>query len=93
MSVATLRDRLFGYLNDRIFYGWVILSVAGLGIFVSGPGQSHTFSVFVEPISQDLGVSSATLATAYGLATLAAAFLLPRHLAKSRSIASKGASG
>lgn len=60
------------------FYGWVIVAVASLGIFASGPGQSHTFSVFVEPIGRDLGVSKATLATAYGLATLAAAFLLPR---------------
>ena len=52
--------------------------VASLGIFVSGPGQSHTFSVFVGPISQDLGISSASLATAYGAATLVAAFLLPQ---------------
>jgi len=77
MSVAALRDHLFGYLNDRIFYGWVILSVAGLGIFVSGPGQSHTFSVFVDPISQDLGISSTEIASAYGTATLLAAFCLP----------------
>jgi MFS family permease len=55
-----------------------MVGVASLGIFVSGPGQSHTFSVFVEPISRDLGITSAAMATAYGLATLAAAFLLPR---------------
>ncbi|MEP1930250.1 MAG: MFS transporter, partial [Roseibium sp.] len=77
MSVATLRDQLFGYLNDRIFYGWVILSVAGLGLFVSGPGQSHTFSVFIDPISEDLGISSTEIASAYGTATLLAAFCLP----------------
>lgn len=64
--------------GSGVFYGWTIVAVASLGIFVSGPGQSHTFSVFVEPIGRDLGVSKATLATAYGLATLAAAFLLPR---------------
>ena len=49
-----------------------------LGIFVSGPGQSHTFSVFIDPISRDLNISKATIATAYGLATLLAAFLLPQ---------------
>lgn len=64
--------------QSGFFYGWIIVAVAGLGIFASGPGQSHTFSVFVEPISRDLDVSKATLATAYGLATLVAAFLLPR---------------
>lgn len=64
-------------VNARFFYGWVIVGVAAFGVFSSGPGQSHTFSAFIKPISQDLDISSATMATAYGLATLAAAFLLP----------------
>ena len=74
----SIQDRLFYSLNSRVFYGWVIVAIGSLGIFTSGPGQSHTFSVFVTPISQDLGISSATMATAYGLATLAASLLLPR---------------
>ncbi len=65
-------------IEDRFFYGWVIVAIASLGIFVSGPGQSHTFSVFIDPISQDLGISKSWIATAYGSATLAAAFLLPQ---------------
>ncbi len=69
---------VFEALNARAFYGWTVLGVAGLAIFSSGPGQSHTFSVFVEPIGADLGLSKGALATAYGLATLAAAFALPR---------------
>ncbi|MGI9413031.1 MAG: MFS transporter, partial [Hyphomicrobiales bacterium] len=73
-----IRDRIFAGLQSRFFYGWTIVGVAHVGIFASGPGQSHTFSVFVEPISRDLGISSATIATAYGLATLAAAFALPQ---------------
>ena len=64
--------------QERFFYGWVIVAIASLGIFVSGPGQSHTFSVFIEPISEDLGISKATIASAYGVATLVAAFLLPQ---------------
>ncbi|MBU2533905.1 MAG: MFS transporter, partial [Alphaproteobacteria bacterium] len=55
-----------------------MVAIASLGIFASGPGQSHTFSVFIDPISTDLGISKATIATAYGLATLVAAFLLPQ---------------
>jgi MFS family permease len=73
-----IRDKLFAALGARAFYGWTILAVAGLGIFASGPGQSHTFSVFVGPIGEDLGLSKAQIAGAYGLATLAAAFLLPK---------------
>ena len=64
-------------LGFKFFYGWVIVGVASFGVFSSGPGQSHTFSAFIGPISEDLGISSATIATAYGLATLAAAFALP----------------
>jgi MFS family permease len=71
------RDGAFTALSARGFYGWWILGVAALGIFASGPGQSHTFSVFVAPISEDLGVTPAAIASAYAVATMAAAFGLP----------------
>ena len=72
-----MRKNILNYVNTKFFYGWIIVGIANIGIFSSGPGQSHTFSVFVEPISQDLQLSSASIASAYGLATLIAAFLLP----------------
>lgn len=72
-----MRKNILNYVNAKFFYGWIIVGIANIGIFSSGPGQSHTFSVFVEPISQDLELSSASIASAYGLATLIAAFLLP----------------
>lgn len=65
-------------LNDRLFFGWFMVAAAGLGLFVSGPGQSHTFSVFVGPISEELGISNTRIATAYAFATVGAAFLLPQ---------------
>ena len=55
-----------------------MLGVAALGIFASGPGQSHTFSVFVGPISRDLGLSGTAIASAYGAATMVAALCLPQ---------------
>ena len=73
-----IREAIFGALQRRAFYGWTIVALAGLGLFASGPGQSHTFSVFVGPIGKDLGLSKAAIASAYGIATLVAAFLLPR---------------
>ncbi|MDC1111722.1 MFS transporter [Alphaproteobacteria bacterium] len=72
-----MRKSILNYVNAKFFYGWIIVGIANIGIFSSGPGQSHTFSVFVEPISQDLELSSASIASAYGFATLIAAFLLP----------------
>ena len=74
---TSIRETMVAASQGRFFYGWVIVAVASLGIFTSGPGQSHTFSVFLDPIGKDLGISNATLASAYGLATLAAAFALP----------------
>lgn len=77
MALAQLRETLVLKTNRKLFYGWVILALGALGMFASGPGQSHTFSVFVGPIGQDLGLSGTTIASAYGIATLVAAFCLP----------------
>ncbi len=76
--IDAVRKRAAARAEGRFFYGWVMVAIAGLGMFVSGPGQSHTFSVFIDPIGKDLGISKATIATAYGIATLVAAFLLPQ---------------
>ena len=54
-----------------------MLVIASLVMFASGPGQSHTFSVFLLPISEDLGISRTTVSSAYAFATLVAAFGLP----------------
>jgi MFS family permease len=71
------RERLALRINERLFYGWVVLATAGLGYFASGPGQSHLIGVFITPISEDLGISRTAISTAYATATLIAAFGLP----------------
>lgn len=78
MPIDATRQWLFAGLRRRAFYGWTMLGVAGIGIFASGPGQSHTFSVFILAISEDLGLSGTEIASAYGLATLVAALALPQ---------------
>jgi MFS family permease len=77
MSLAQQRDALALRVNRRLFYGWVMLAVAAVGMFASGPGQSHMFSVFILPITQDLDISRTAVSSAYALATLAAACGLP----------------
>ena len=72
------RKILFDAIQARMFYGWMILAVATLAMFSSGPGQSHTFSIFVDLIAEDLGISTTSIASAYAFATLIAAFLLTR---------------
>jgi MFS family permease len=66
-----------GRLSNGRFYGWIMVAVASLSIFASGPGQSHTFGAFNALIAADLGLGLTEVASAYGLATTAAALLLP----------------
>jgi len=40
------------------FYGWIILAVSALAIFISSPGQTFSVSIFVDHIIADLGLSA-----------------------------------
>ncbi|MDP6406954.1 MAG: MFS transporter [Alphaproteobacteria bacterium] len=77
----TVRASVFAAVQRRFFYGWAILAVAAISFFASGPGQSHTFSVFIAPLSRDLGMAQTSITLAYGVATLVAALGLP-HMGK-----------
>ena len=70
MTDASARDKLSLTINRRVFYGWVMLGVGGLAVFASGPAQSHIFSVYISPISDDLALSRTSISSAYALATL-----------------------
>jgi MFS family permease len=76
--LQSVRASVFRSLSGRVFYGWVILAVASLIMFGTGPGQSHLIGLFFDPISQELGLSRTSIAAAYGSATLVAALALPR---------------
>ena len=76
--IDKLRLRAVAAVANRFYYGWVIVGISAIAMFSSGPGQSFTFSVFLDPISADLNISHTRIATAYAFATLFAALLLPR---------------
>ena len=73
-----INRQIYNKINEKFFYGWTIVGIGSLGIFTSGAGQSHTFSPFIPIISKDLQISSTSITTAYMIATLFAAFLLPQ---------------
>jgi MFS family permease len=60
-----------------------VVVVATLATFCSGPGQSFVFSVFVDPILADTGISRVYLSTlyAFGTAVSAAMVVLVANLA------------
>ncbi len=64
-------------INNYFFYGWLLLLVCAIGIFATGPGQSHTFSPYLPILTSELGISQSAYALYYGGATLLASFLLP----------------
>ena len=59
-----------------IYYGWVILAVAAVASFASAPGQTYTFSVFLEHFRDDLGLSSTLISTLYLIGTVIASVMI-----------------
>lgn len=76
--LTAVRAGALSVLSRYIFYGWVIVAIGALGMFATGPGQSHLIGLFFEPMSRELGLSRTSVALAYGGATLVAALLLPQ---------------
>ncbi|MFC2070901.1 MFS transporter [Chloroflexota bacterium] len=58
------------------FYGWVILAVSSLAIFVSGPGQTYSASIFVDSIIADLGLSRTMVSGLYTAGSLTAGAIM-----------------
>ncbi len=58
------------------YYGWVILAVATVANFASSPGQTYTFSVFLEHFRSDLGLPSTLISTLYLIGTVTASVMI-----------------
>lgn len=58
------------------FSGWWMLLVAGLAVFLSGPGQTYGVSVFVDPMISELGMSRSLFSSLYSIGTLTSAGVL-----------------
>lgn len=62
--------------GHRIFYGWFIVAAAGLVVFSTGPGQSYVFSVFIDSIIEDTGLSRTGISILYMASTVVSAILV-----------------
>ena len=58
------------------FYGWVVLGVTSVALFVSGPGQTYSVSIFVDPIIEDMGWSRTMVSGLYTAGSFTAAMVL-----------------
>ena len=67
-----------GQKSDKIFYGWWIVLVSGVGLALHyGPLIVATFGVFLKPLSEEFGWSRTQISLAFSLNTLALTGAVP----------------
>lgn len=67
-----------GRAESKIFYGWWIVVVSGVGLAVHyGPIIVLTFGVFLKSLSQEFGWSRAQISLAFSLSTLGVTATVP----------------
>ncbi|MFC2007049.1 MFS transporter [Chloroflexota bacterium] len=75
-SIGTPEGKSSIVARVPFYYGWVILTVSGLAIFISGPGQTYSVSIFVDSIISDLGWSRTLVAGLYTAGSLTAGVVM-----------------
>jgi MFS family permease len=59
-------------IKTRVFYGWVMVALAGFTLFFSGPGQTFSVSMFIDSYINDFGWTRSTVSGMYSMGTLMA---------------------
>jgi MFS family permease len=60
-----------------VYYGWIILIAASLGLMMTMPGQTVSVSVFLDSIIEELGITRTLISLMYTVATLGGSVFLP----------------
>lgn len=63
-------------VNPPFYYGWLIVAVAALSHFFSGPGQTFSNAIFIDYYIEEFGWTRSTVSGIYSAATLLAGFML-----------------
>jgi MFS family permease len=63
--------------RPRLFYGWLIVFVSGIGLFLGPPLMVFSFSVFFKSLVQDFHASRAAVSFAFSLFNIVGALLIP----------------
>lgn len=69
-------DPLAEGLPSARFDGWRMTALAGFVVFCAAPGMTYGVSGFVDPFTEELGLSRSLFALAYATATLFSAIVL-----------------
>lgn len=88
-EIIKIKGQVAQGVNNRLYYGWVMLAVGMAGNFFSGPGQTYTISLFIDPLVAEFGLSRTAISSAYGTGTMIGALglfhlgsLIDRHGAR-----------
>ena len=68
----------FGVKRIPLFYGWIVLMAATVGVLMSIPGQTMGISVFTDYLISALEIDRTSLSLAYLLGTVASGFLITK---------------
>lgn len=63
-------------VNDRVYYGWVIVAVAAVAMFFSSPGQTYSISAFIDAYIEEFGFSRTLVSGIYSFATFCSGLLM-----------------
>lgn len=63
--------------RPRVFYGWMIVFVSAVGLFLGSPLVVFSFSVFFKPLAADFHASRAAVSFAFSLSNTVGALWLP----------------
>lgn len=64
-------------VQEKFFYGWLIVVISALTAFFSAPGQTYFISGFIEHYIETFNLTRTTVSQYYSLATLSAGLMLP----------------
>ena len=63
--------------SSPVYYGWVVLAVGTLGVIMSSPGQTYSFSIFIDSFIEELGLSRSLVSGLYTAGTITGSLALP----------------
>ncbi|MDG5787175.1 MFS transporter [Evansella sp. AB-P1] len=71
------KDTLHSFIHRTpFFYGWIIVMMGAWAVFLSGPGQTYSVSIFIDVYVEEFGWSRSLISTLYSAATLISGLLM-----------------
>lgn len=74
--MQTSTKRLALKINNKFYYGWLILLLSAIATFFSSPGQTYSISTFIDSYIDHFGYSRTMISSVYSMATILSGTLI-----------------